>query len=54
MRGQHADLISLQFRSGEAFRVGQGLLPFVVRRYQRQVGSRNLDRIAKDIVKANL
>ena len=54
VRGQHADLVLLQLRGGEALRVGQGLLALVVRRHQRQVGARDLDRIAEDIVKANL
>ena len=54
MRGEHADLVLLQLRGGEALRVGQGLLAFVVRGHQRQVGPRYLNRIAEDIVKANL
>ncbi len=54
MRGEHADLVLLQLRSGEALGVGQGLLAFVVCRDQGQVGTRDLDGISEDIVKANL
>ncbi len=52
--GEDADLILLQLRGGEALRVGQGLLAFVVRGYRGQVGARYFNGISEDIVKANL
>ena len=51
---QHLALVVLQLRRGEALGVGQRLLALVVGRRQMQVGARDLDVVAEDVVEAHL
>ena len=51
---EHLALVVLQLRRGEALGVGQRLLALVVGRRQVQVGARDLDVVAEDVVEPHL
>ena len=51
---QHLALVVLQLGRGEALRVGQRLLALVIRGCQVQVGARDLDVVAEDVVEPHL
>ncbi len=51
---QHLALVILQLRRGEALRVHQRLLALVIRRREMQIGVRDLDVIAEDVVEPDL
>ena len=51
--GQNLALVFLQLRRGEALRVDQGLLAFVIGGGEVEIGLRDLDVVAEDIVEAD-
>src|ERR1700753_948770 len=54
VRGKDADFVAFQLGGREALSVSEGLLTLVVRRDEREVGTRDLNVISEDVVEANL